>query len=314
MSWGPATVYIHERLQPSEVEEGRVDRMELLSPRYRKWANPSPFADKNGSSCRVQSAPVNQSDGTLHVDVNEQSRCENLSVGMRMSTATAKGPNVPTLMDKATMKPKEGPGSLSPSNVLSSQYSSTPLSGIGSISSPLPRQSGDSSVWDPDTPTLKNWAREQLQASQSELYRMRNVLNNGISSDSEEIDGDDNDDDSSSVGREGLNEAERWHKQRFVDYRSDDSSSDDEARDNTDLDFKKMNIDRFSFYTDKNGGIVTASDSDDDDNDESENSSGDSDIDDDEISANLENYYHVKDDSEDAEDEDDVDELYDDSS
>ena len=346
MSWGPATVYIHERLSSSEVEAGRVDRVELLSPRYRKWANPSPLADKNPPAV----TQTREHDVSLHVEVASSDE-DSSEMAAQMSTATARVPSRPTLMGKNhTKSSQEGPGShssdssssLTPPSTSSGSHmyssptqgklSSTPSPGASSRVNTATRGSGpgDSSVWDPDTPTLKNWAREQLLASQSELQQLRQaVVNNGISSDSESADSFSSGSGSSSM-REASSKSDRW--QRGSTSIDTSTSSDEGELDDTDLDFRQMNIGRFAYYNDgKVGGDEYDSDSDgdsennsvsdseyddeDDDNNEEEGDNADSDIDNDIISANLESYYHVKDDSdEDVEDEDDVDEMYDDSS
>ena len=287
MSWGPATVYVHERLPDAKVVPGEVDRVELLSPGYRKWAHPTLFADKR------ERASVEENVKIDHV---------------KMNTATANAPSCPTLLGKVHARHEKNEFSIHKDTAKGFSTSSPNQSGMSKNAN-----ADVSAAWDPDTPTLKNWARQQLMNSQYELEKIRTAQNYGISSDSDS--GNDASSQSSSTG-DTLQNDKVGKSYRFSRF-SASTSSDDLDIDNVDLDSKKMNIGRFSYYCDSNGAYITDSDSDDEiDNGRNEDSddNNDSDIDGDEISANLEQYYHVNDDSENTEDEDDVDEIYDDSS
>lgn len=311
MSWGPATVYIHERLPSALVVAGLVDRVELLSPRYRKWANRSPFADKNCFS-RQSGQADSRSEETSKVQKDNDLNCEGGSGEkeiIKMSTATARSPTCPTLLGKATLST---PLCTSPT----APTASTPTPTSPANASISSADQSNSSIWDPDTPTLKNWAREQLLASQSELHRLKRAQNNGISSDSE-VDLSSSSSSSTSSASEFIN-ANSWQR-GSTSISTSSSEDDDEALDNIDMDYSQMNIERFAYYNSGQGEILTSSSSGDENDDEMDSHSdegGDdvSDIDNEVISASVEDYYHVKDDSDDSEEDDDIDELYDDSS
>lgn len=152
-----------------------------------------------------------------------------------------------------------------------------------------------STEWEPDTPTLKAWARHELRMNGGEggdiydrMHSTRPARTNSLSSsDAEEEVGEDEGD------------ADDENTDGFDDYRGED------------FDFSSLHISRLAFKS-KENGVIYADDDDEGDNYDydDEDEYGDED---DVIDTRVERYFHVADDSE-EEDDDVEDELFDDSS
>jgi hypothetical protein len=150
--------------------------------------------------------------------------------------------------------------------------------------------------WEPDTPTLKAWARHELRTNGGEggsdlfdrMQQGRPASSNSLSSSEEEENEE-----------EGGDEADDENTDGFDDYRG------------LDYDFSSLNIARLAYKSKGNGVICEDSDGDDEDYDYDDDEYVD---DDDVVDTRVERYFHVADDSEDDDDEDVEDELFDDSS
>lgn len=166
-----------------------------------------------------------------------------------------------------------------------------------------------SSEWDPDTPTLKAWAKHNLRVNMSEM------------GEEEEEDEGDNDEyfDQMTGKFNGAVSLSSDDDREDDDGLDDDDDADDEGTDDCDdfnaeedTDFSRLDISRLAFQSDGNGVIFQV----DGDNDHDDYYYDDDDCDDEVVDTRVERYFHVADDSEeeDAEEEDYLDDVYDDSS
>ena len=141
--------------------------------------------------------------------------------------------------------------------------------------------------WDPDTPTLKAWARQQYLRSTNAMDYFDHMTGRSAGTGTTSLSSSDQD-------AEGGDDAD--------DENTDDC--DDFGADGV-LDFSKLDIQRFAFKSSSNGVLYRDDGSDDDYEDD----------DMDEVEDNrVDRFFHVADDSEDDDDDDVEDDVYDDSS
>ena len=149
------------------------------------------------------------------------------------------------------------------------------------------------SEWDPDTPTLKAWARHELRKSANALG------GNGDGDYFDHMMG-------TSAGTCSLSSSEPCEEDG--DEADDENTDDCDDYAAEDLDFSRLNISGTAFKSSGNGVIYQDNDADEDDFDYDD----DMDV---VVDNRVERYFHVADDSDENEDEDDVvDDVYDDSS
>jgi hypothetical protein len=170
--------------------------------------------------------------------------------------------------------------------------------------------------WDPDTPTLKAWARRELATSRNQLGRMGNES----SEDEDNDEDDDNLDTIDTVGGQASKSICTTSLSSKDDDRSDSDVEDDGEEQNGE-DGPRLRITRLSYRSAEDGRIYPAfngmSDSSESDQDQREQPGGsESDLDDEGYNEELiERYYRVDDDEEvDGDDEEEIDEIYDDTS
>lgn len=171
MSWGPATVFIHERISDEDVMPGVYDRF--------------------SQSHRVISP---------HVPASEQAT-DTSSVGSGSALSTNPVPPV-HLDDESSL-------ATTPSSTVITTFS----------------VNGE---WDPDTPTLKAWAKQELDMCKGDIE---------------------------SISTDGVNKSGRTYS----------LSSQDSSDDDGDMELSGLNIPRLAFKSSENG--IYTDDDDDDDND-----------------------------------------------